>query len=605
MKKQIIFYVLITLFLFLYYHAYYFYALLLLSLLLILLKINKENIKYINNIMVICIAFVLMSRYPLMVYFYVYFIIQQIYKKQINQYVKDKLYPKIIIIAHMILLYIPLSYFISGLIIDIMIAAVFLVIIKYMYYTYFIFRKKEPYIIPQSCIIVISLIYIIAGAMIPYLKQPEVSQSIKTQFKLTDFYQDSSKDRAMILEHNDDALKERIRAIEQAKEQIIMSTFDFRNDVSGRQILSSLLKASYRGVDIKILIDGFNGRLRLENDPYFYALATRYNVNIKLYNPISFIQPYKLMSRMHDKYMIIDNDLYILGGRNTFDYFLGNNSSHYNYDRDVLVYNHYDEDKSLNQIKDYFYKIWNQKESVNWKNNIFADIHCVKDARKDLLKIYDESKKEYKSWYKKIDYNKITVETDHITLLSNPTSLYSKEPNVFYSLTQLIKNSKETIIHTPYIIANDTMYQSLTEMSHHSHVTLMTNSVLNNGNVFGAVDYALNKDKILKTGINVLEYNGGISYHGKSITIDDDISIIGSFNMDMKSVYQDSELMLVINSKALNKELKNNLEVYHQDSQKAKLKDNEIKELYDHSSFIARIQFYIIRFFDPYVRYLF
>lgn len=605
MKKQTILYVLLALFLYFYYCAQYFCALFLLSLFFVLIKNNKENIRYISVIMKISIAIALMSRYPLMIYFYVYYMFQQIYKKKINQYVQDKIYSKVITIAHMILLYIPLSYFISGLIIDIMIMAVFLMILKYIYYTYFILRKKKPLIIHSSYIVGLSIIYVIVFAMVPYLKQPEISQDYKERFNVERFYQKSSSDRATILEHNDDALKERIRAIEHAKEHIIMSTFDFRNDVSGKQMLSSLLKASYRGVDIQILIDGFNGRLRLENDPYFYALATRYNVDIKMYNPISFVQPYKLMSRMHDKYIIIDDDLYILGGRNTFDYFLGKSSSYQNYDRDILVYNRHHENKSLNQIKSYFYKIWNQKESVDWKNKGFANIHCVKKANNHLLKIYDQTKKDNNNWYKAIDYNKMTVETDNITLLSNPTSLYSKEPTVFYSLTQLIKNSKEAIIHTPYVIANEMMYDSFKDMCKDSDVTLMTNSVLNNGNVFGAVDFALNKEKVLNTGLNVLEYNGGKSYHGKSIVIDDDISIIGSFNMDIKSVYQDSELMLVINSKEVNKELKENFKVYHQDSQKAVVKNNEIYDLYARSSMIGRIKYYIIKLFDPYVRYLF
>ena len=34
--------------------------------------------------------------------------------------------------------------------------------------------------------------------------------------------------------------------------------------------------------------------------------------------------------------------------------------------------------------------------------------------------------------------------------------------------------------------------------------------------------------------------------------VDDDLSIVGSFNMDMRSVYLDTELMLVIDSKEVN-----------------------------------------------------
>ena len=40
---------------------------------------------------------------------------------------------------------------------------------------------------------------------------------------------------------------------------------------------------------------------------------------------------------MHDKYLIADGKTYVLGGRNTYNYFLGDFPGHKNYDRDVLV----------------------------------------------------------------------------------------------------------------------------------------------------------------------------------------------------------------------------------------------------------------------------
>lgn len=52
----------------------------------------------------------------------------------------------------------------------------------------------------------------------------------------------------------------------------------------------------------------------------------------------------------------------------------------------------------------------------------------------------------------------------------------------------------------------------------------------------------------LDAGVRLLEYNGGKSYHCKTILIDDSLSVVGSFNYDMRSVYLDTELMLVIDS---------------------------------------------------------
>ena len=102
-----------------------------------------------------------------------------------------------------------------------------------------------------------------------------------------------------------------------------------------------------------------------------------------------------------------------------------------------------------------------------------------------------------------------------------------------------MKQAEEKVFfHTPYIICDDWMLQQLQEVcSQVDQVCMMTNSVANNGNPFGAMDYQRYKGKILDTGVQILEYDGGVSYHGKCFAIDDRIASIGSFNWDMTVSY--------------------------------------------------------------------
>ena len=164
---------------------------------------------------------------------------------------------------------------------------------------------------------------------------------------------------------------------------------------------------------------------------------------------------------------------------------------------------------------------------------------------------------EHPEWFSDIDYKKITTSADKITLISNPTGIYPKEPIVFYTITELMKNARQSVsFHTPYILCNDWMTERLTEICKKvPEVRMMTNSIANNGNPFGAMDYRANKSKLLDTGIQILEYDGGISYHGKCFIIDNRLSAIGSFNWDMRSAYLDTELMLVIDSEKLSQQI--------------------------------------------------
>ena len=206
---------------------------------------------------------------------------------------------------------------------------------------------------------VFALLYLGVGAVLPYMRTPEVSEAYSEQFRVQDYYSDTvSCDRAALLEDNEEALAERIRMIANAEERIVLSTFDFRSDISGKQMLAALYDAAERGVEVQVLMDGMYALLHMEGNPWFYALASAENVTIKIYNPINLLTPWTGMSRMHDKYLIADETAYILGGRNTFDYFLGGQDSYKNHDRDMLICNTGGEESSIYQILDYFERIW-------------------------------------------------------------------------------------------------------------------------------------------------------------------------------------------------------------------------------------------------------
>lgn len=279
------------------------------------------------------------------------------------------------------------------------------------------------------------------------------------------------------------------------------------------------------------------------------------------------------MGRLHDKYVIADRTNYILGGRNTFNYFLGAYPGHKNYDRDVLVYcESPDETSSVNDVLAYYESVWNYKESKAFlKNNKCAGNKKVKAARKELLDNYNIYYADNKDYLTDTDYTDETVEVNNIALLSNPIECGAKKPVVWYQLTKLMEQADSQVkIHTPYIICNEYMYDGLKKVCDSvDSVSLMTNSVGNNGNPFGSADYYVYKDKVLGTGLEVWEYEGGYSYHGKSILIDDDISVVGSFNIDMRSVYLDTELMLVIDSKEINEQLGSAMQTYEHSARKA------------------------------------
>ena len=414
--------------------------------------------------------------------------------------------------------------------------------------------------------VVVFICYVILGAILPFVKQPEVTEETKENFDAAQFYgMEYIGERAAVIPDNGDALKERIRLISHARERIILSTFQFSADESGKDMLAALQAAAERGVKVSILTDGMPGLISMEGNSYFYALSVTENVEIRLYNPVNLLTPWKLMGRLHDKYLIVDETAYIVGGRNTYDYFLGDGPGYKNYDWDVLVYCERGEADSLNRLEEYYENIWNQPDCRDFHGKtLTGKLPGVKNAKEKMRERYAGMQEEHPDWFEACDYEAVTKPVKEIRLITNPTSVKAKEPLVYYEMTQLMKNAKkEVCFHTPYILCDDWMLEQLTEICGQVEtVTMMTNSVANNGNPFGTMDYAKNKGDILDTGVNILEYDGGVSYHGKCFTIDDDLVGIGSFNWDMRSTYMDTEMMLVINSEELNADMKQEMERY-------------------------------------------
>lgn len=423
------------------------------------------------------------------------------------------------------------------------------------------------------------ILYLVIGGIVPFLSHPSVSDETKKKVSAQTFYSESiGPDRAVIIEDNEEALKIRLKMIADAKEKVILSTFDFRSDEAGKDILSALLSAAERGVQVEVFADGFNSMIQMEGNEYFYALSSNPNAKVIIYNKVNLLTPWKGLGRMHDKYVIADNKAYLLGGRNTFGYFLGDYKGHKNYDRDVLVYNtgyekgmsendDFDRESSIYQIEKYYSDITSMDCCTLFHNDeSLAERKSVKQAAKELENRYETLLQKYGDFLTDdYNYEESTYETNKITLISNPTTLYSKEPVVFYTLMELAKNARSEVkIHTPYIICSDYMYDGLSEIGEKTQI--MFNSAENNGNIFGAIDYMNNKQKIIDTKMTIKEYEGGISYHGKSMTIDDNMAIVGSFNMDMRSAYIDTELMLAVNSSDVAKQLKANMESYEKEA---------------------------------------
>lgn len=422
-------------------------------------------------------------------------------------------------------------------------------------------------------LMVAAVLYSAVGCYLPFAQTPEPPDSKEIAASIEPMLHDvKTLDRAAILETSTGALDERIRLMVQAKDEIVITTYECHDGESTRDLLAVAGHMAEKGVRVRFLVDGIAGRTDIMANLYFRAAASLENVEMRFYNLVSPLTPWKHMGRMHDKYVIVDDLGYILGGRNMYDGFLGNypTDRHLSQDREALVYNggHGDSaggGSSLFALRDYFEGMWDGEETSVFRPGAL-DRALRERVLADQEARFRRIRAEKPELFEPCDYGEMTMPTDGIWLLSNPTTIYAKTPVLFAQLCALMGTAKEgVILHTPYAVLNDYMRQSLQDVAGRIPLTLMVNAVENGANVVGSGDYLYHKGEVLSTGARVLEYAGGKSYHGKAVAIDGNISVIGSFNQDPRSAYVDTELMLVIRGEEVNARLREHLEALHAD----------------------------------------
>ena len=425
--------------------------------------------------------------------------------------------------------------------------------------------------------------------------------------KQTEFTSDTpGGERIRCIDDNEEALLWRLRMIGAAKKSIVLATFDLRADESGTDLLAALNHAAEKGVEIKLLIDGIYQQLFLNGSKEFQALAARENVEVGVYNPVSPVGIFKLNYRMHDKYVIVDDKMYLLGGRNSNDIFLGDYTTDVNVDRDILVCDTTNgKGESLQELEAYFQQIWNEDcvkikggrkknsseisvseeaaddsegtesnlknpDIVNGKSN--AENEITDETQERLSKYekqYQSLEMRYASLKEKYtdieDYSswqEDTIPANKITLVNNGTHAGPKTPLVLQTIRYLAQNADNVTIQTPYVICNGYMYDTLNEIAFHARLKIILNAVEKGSNPWGCTDYLNQKKKILNTGADVYELMNEVPVHTKAVLLDDRLSVVGSYNLDMRSTYLDMELMLVIDSKELNQQIQSTESTY-------------------------------------------
>jgi len=147
-----------------------------------------------------------------------------------------------------------------------------------------------------------------------------------------------------LLQYGENAFLARLAMIDVAEKSVDAQYYIWDADLTGRILASRLMRAADRGVRVRLLIDDI---YQTRERDYLIALMDAHpNIEIRLFNPVtnrfwrhmSFLADFSRVNhRMHNKLLVIDNVLGVVGGRNIADIYFGVSEDHNYRDLDVLT----------------------------------------------------------------------------------------------------------------------------------------------------------------------------------------------------------------------------------------------------------------------------
>lgn len=402
-----------------------------------------------------------------------------------------------------------------------------------------------------------------------------------------------------VLEQGTEAMFSRAWLSEQAQKTIDVQYFIFSSDNIGLIAVDYLVKAAERGIKVRLLVDD----IMIDATGHeLLKLAAHENISIKIYNPMTNIGKnivdkmvnlitdfHGLNQRMHNKTFTVDAKVSITGGRNVADEYFGYDHLYNFRDRDVLLLG-----GKTSDIQTSFNLFWSDalsvpveklvssKDEINTDFNALHQYACnpanfVPKIRKQINNLPAIFKEIIQTgnlqWLDGVEYISDLPGKNDGTKFLGGSGLSTER------LITLIQQAKKSVvIQTPYLITTDLsikLFKTLIEQG--VDVKILTNSLSSNDNLEAFSGYQRDRKALLKTGVKIYEFKPNaqirqkvmsevmegqlqtmpiFGLHAKSMVIDDDITVIGTFNLDPRSANLNTESITIIPSKQISKTVK-------------------------------------------------
>lgn len=391
-----------------------------------------------------------------------------------------------------------------------------------------------------------------------------------------------------LLEDGRTALLYRLSALRQARQSIRIQTFILTDDHIGILVLEELIRAAKRGVKVQVISDALFTNLEPERQARLLRQAN--GMEIRLYNPPTDRIDPDLLSlggravtdlrglnqRMHNKLLIVDDHVAICGGRNIADEYYDADFKLNFLDLDIVV-----KGPVVQDMVTSFKRYWNSPLVVPLR--LMVDVPSVDPERRDRTSLLPSWTGALLDLEPKFGYKEPPLQWHHVERVAfwaDPP--YKPDPEedpeaIAFRLARLLRHTREDLLlQSPYLVLSDqaiALFRSLHERK--VRIRISTNSLSATDNWLSYA-HSLRQRRTMLQDLNfqiyemkafpgdlrrympqydqLLQEAGRIPFtqfpghpdpklclHTKALVIDKEITMVGTYNLDPRSAYLNTE----------------------------------------------------------------
>jgi putative cardiolipin synthase len=390
-----------------------------------------------------------------------------------------------------------------------------------------------------------------------------------------------------------DGLLVRTQLIDATTRTLDLQYYIFRADESGNLIAAALMRAADRGVRVRILID--DGET-VPGDERILSLAAHPGVEVRIFNPLRYrghnrvlrgmeflTEKQRLDYRMHNKLLVADNTVALIGGRNIGDqYFQIDPDSQFGDDDLVVV------GPMVARLSGVYDQFWNgplaiPAEAVDQKHASTQALAQYRDVLAARQKLPSDTRAAFLQ--RAASGEPLAgILAGRAALMWVPMELVFDSPDkkdvdaglafghLIYApvAKQIDSVNSELLMVTPYFVPSNSELGILEQArARQVRVSLLTNSLAAAPVLAAQSGYMHYRVRLLEHGVELHELrarlgntqgsgqgkaisrHGNYALHSKLYVFDRKKVYVGSMNFDERSKHLNTEIGLIVNSEEL------------------------------------------------------